>query len=264
MDDEKHYPPGSEADKAQAEEAAKAEAETKAAADKAAEEAKAKEDADAKAKADADATAAAEADTKAKAEEEARAKDPNYKKRSIYDDYKDKKDEAKAEKARADAAEAKSAELQALLDKKDDAKTPKEKSKADDDLAAFAEAQKLDPEALTELIGIISKRLPKAELPADLDDKLKVINDFQAREKQRAEDESILAEAPKVKTALDIHDDAELATGKVRAGYVATKLAHLSVFDLYAFKRQLEDYTSRGNSFSRGFFGSLKVRSTDV
>jgi hypothetical protein len=48
--------------------------------------------------------------------------------------------------------------------------------------------------------------------------------------------------------------------GKVRYAYIATKLAHLSVPDLYAFKRQLEDYTSRGNSFSKGFFGALKPR----
>jgi hypothetical protein len=47
---------------------------------------------------------------------------------------------------------------------------------------------------------------------------------------------------------------------KVTYRYIGVKLAHLSVFDLYAFKRQLEDYQSRGKSFSMGFFGALKVR----
>ena len=42
--------------------------------------------------------------------------------------------------------------------------------------------------------------------------------------------------------------------------YIGVKLGHLSVFDLNYLKRTLADYTARGNSFSKGFFGSLKVR----
>jgi len=47
---------------------------------------------------------------------------------------------------------------------------------------------------------------------------------------------------------------------QVSPRYIAVKLAHLSVFDLHYLKKTLEDYTARGNSFSRGFFGSLKIK----
>ena len=47
---------------------------------------------------------------------------------------------------------------------------------------------------------------------------------------------------------------------KLTPRYIAVKLAHLSVSDLYYMKSTLEDYRARGNSFSKGFFGSLKVR----
>ena len=46
----------------------------------------------------------------------------------------------------------------------------------------------------------------------------------------------------------------------VSYAFIATKLSHLSKFDLYHLKRTLEDYQQRGNSFSKGFFGSLKPK----
>jgi len=214
MDDEKHFPPGSDAEKAAAEEAAKAQADAEA---KAAEEKTAAEAAD---KQKADEAAEAEAEAKAKADAEAEAnKDPNIKKRSIYDDYKDKKAEAKeaadlaaAEKARADAAEAKTAELQAILDAKYDAKTPEEKSEADDDLKAFAEAEGLSVEGLDKLTKIILSRVPKVEMPEGLSkEELDAWRASRADDKRVAEDNAVLAEAPSVKTQLEIHDDAELA-----------------------------------------------------
>jgi hypothetical protein len=53
--------------------------------------------------------------------------------------------------------------------------------------------------------------------------------------------------------------------GRLRRNrYFGVKLAHLSVFDLHYLKRTLEDYTSRENFFSKGFFGALKVRKDSV
>jgi hypothetical protein len=54
--------------------------------------------------------------------------------------------------------------------------------------------------------------------------------------------------------------------GKVSYAYIATTLAKTCpiLTDLYASKRQLEDYRARGNSFSKGFFGALKPRESDV
>lgn len=46
--------------------------------------------------------------------------------------------------------------------------------------------------------------------------------------------------------------------------YVASKLAHLSEFDLYAFKSQCEDRKRRGYPFGKYFWGALKARPTNA
>jgi hypothetical protein len=221
MEDEGlHYPPGAEPDNAakEAEAAAQAAAEAKAAEEKSATEAAEKAKADEAAKAEADAKAQADADADAKAKAEADAKDPT-KKRSIYDDYKDRKREAKeaselaaSEKARADAAEARATELQALLEKKDDAKTPEERKEAKDDLEAFAENEGLKPDALKDLVGIIEKRLPKPEGGVLTPEEAAEWRTERARAKAAAEDQAILSEGSKVKEQLAISDDTELQT----------------------------------------------------
>jgi hypothetical protein len=144
------------------------------------------------------------------------------KKRSIYDDLKEKKREARDWQGVATAAlkaqgfelngNESVAELQALLEKKDEAKTPEERKEAKDDLEAFAEKEGLKPDALKELIGIISSRLPKPEGGALTDEEAKEWRGERARAKAAAEDQAILSEAPKVKEQLGISDDAELAT----------------------------------------------------
>ena len=215
MPEEIHVPGKTEAEFA-AQDAAETEA--KAAADKAAADAEAAE----KAKAD-EAAAGAEAEAKAKAEAEAKAADPKITKpRSIYDDLKDTRKErnearsaAETEKARADAAEAKAAELEALLKQGNDAKTPKEKSEAAEDIKAYAEKHKLDPEVLDELAGILQKRVGAPKLSEEVTKRLSELEGFkatkEAQEKREAEDREIQAAAPAVKSALEIHDDAELA-----------------------------------------------------
>lgn len=215
--EEKVFPPGSEgaeaAAKAEAEAAAKVQADAEA---KAAEEETA---ADAAEKAKADEAATAEAAAKAKAEEEA---GKEIKKRSLYDDYKDKKLEAKeaaaqaaAEKARADAAETKAAELQALLDKKDEAKTPQAKADAADDIKAFAEAEGLDADGLEKLAGFIEQRLSKkTQLPDDIQKEIEANRTWrqerEAQDRRAAEDREIEAKAPAVKELLAVQNEADM------------------------------------------------------
>src|SRR4051812_10645850 len=123
MDDEKHFPPGSDAEQAAAQEAAaQAEVDAKAAADKAAADAADHAKADEQSKADEEAKAKAEADAKAAADEAAKQQ-ITKKPRSIYDDLKEERRgrkeaqvTAQTAEERAVAAEAKAAELQALLD----------------------------------------------------------------------------------------------------------------------------------------------------
>jgi hypothetical protein len=52
---------------------------------------------------------------------------------------------------------------------------------------------------------------------------------------------------------------------KLTPRYIAVTLTHIkNLSDLYYFKSQLDGYRQRGNSFSRGIFGALKPRQTDV
>jgi hypothetical protein len=146
--------------------------------------------------------------------------EPLPKKRSIYDDLKDKKKEAKDAKAEAEAARkeaedarAEAAKLQALLDAKDGAKTPKEKAKADDDIQAFIDrhnGEQLTAESLTELAQIIAGRVKPGDLPEDVREKLKFLDTLQADQKRLAEDAETRKSAPLVKKTLEISDDAEL------------------------------------------------------
>jgi hypothetical protein len=148
--------------------------------------------------------------------------EPLPKKRSIYDDLKDKKKEVKDAKAEAEAArkeaddaKAEATKLQGLLDAKDDAKTPKEKAKADDDIQAFIDkhnGEQLTAESLTELAQIIAGRVKPGDLPEDVREKLKFLDTLQADQKRLTEDAETRKSALIVKKTLEISDDAELET----------------------------------------------------
>lgn len=47
----------------------------------------------------------------------------------------------------------------------------------------------------------------------------------------------------------------------LKPGYVGMRLAHLTMFDLHAFKSQCEDARRRQYPWSKYFWGSLKVKS---
>lgn len=51
-----------------------------------------------------------------------------------------------------------------------------------------------------------------------------------------------------------------LATRPLKPAYIASRLAHLSIFDLHAFKSQCEDRARRGYPWGKYFWGSLKVK----
>lgn len=158
---------------------------------------------------------------KPKEEEKPEAKKPEEeappeqsKKRSIYDDLKEKKHEAKTATARAEAAEAEVARLRALSEKQDQAATPKEKSEAKDDLEAWAEEEGLNPEQTKRFADIIIKRLPASGLSEEDKATLAVVKDFQSQQKRNEEDNEVRAQATQVREQLDgfgvkVHDEAE-------------------------------------------------------
>jgi hypothetical protein len=205
MEDEKHFPPGTEPELPASEAPQPESAEVP--------QDKPKPEGEAKPEGETPAEPEKEEAAKPEGEEEP----PQLsKKRSIYDDLKDERRErkdaqAKAQTAeeRAATAEAKAAELQALLDAKNDAKTPQEKSNADDELKTFAEAEGLSVEGLEKLVGIIGKRV-STPIPEEVQKTLAEFTKWQKTHKAQQEDQEILSAAPSVKTALDVHDDAEL------------------------------------------------------
>lgn len=125
---------------------------------KADEEAKAKADAEAKAKADEDAKAKADADAKAKDDVPLQDQPPTApRKRSIYDDYKDKKLEVKTATERAEIAEKERDELKEKLAAIGNADTPAEKKVAENELVEFAKEIGADPAAIAKLRDLILK-----------------------------------------------------------------------------------------------------------
>lgn len=212
MDDEKHYPPGAEPEQKPADEQPKEEAHE-------AEEAKPDQPKQ-------EETPKPEED---KAEDKESPAD-QIKKRSIYEDYKEKKQEAKDAIARAEAAEAKAAELQALLDKKSEAITPKENADADADIEDFLKEEGLTIEQVDKLAKVIEKRIGSQKLPEDVQKKLDEIDAWkksqEATRQQAEEDRQIMASVSQVKSQLDIYDEAEL--GNVMKEIV--KLAHTPQF----------------------------------
>jgi len=83
------------------------------------------------------------------------------KKRSIYENYKDKKVELKSETERAEAAEAERDELRTKLEAQESAANPAEQA-ADDEMATFAKEIGADPTALKRMQEMFLKGIPAA------------------------------------------------------------------------------------------------------
>jgi len=154
------------------------------------------------------------------------------KKRSIYDDLKETRQERNEWKDAATAAlkaagiELKGNEtpeqLQALIQEHKPAPKPDASAapapskpaagKPADDLAAYAEENGLDATALSRLAEIIAKRIPAASLSAEEKQDLAELKTWRTQQARTTEDNEVLATAPTVKTQLNITDDAELAS----------------------------------------------------
>ncbi len=171
-------------------------------------EAKAKEEVDAKAKAEADAKAKTDADANADADKEL---DPTQKKRSIYDDYKEKKEEAQNEKQLREKAEQERDEFKTKLEALEKAKTPDEKKEALDEFDEFAKEIEADPAALKKMRDLFLKGIA---IPDELKQGLAK---FQAWEKEQAQhsakaqfETEYTSTLPALKTFFPKANDAEM------------------------------------------------------
>ena len=129
-------------------------------------------------------TAKAEADAKAKAESETK-EDLQPKKRSIYDDLKDKKKEVKEAKSEAEIAKAENqalkAEIEALKVLTKSAKaavTDDEKEEVEDDIKEVAESIGGDPKAIKTLTDFLTKKLVKNDSKGISKDDIEEIKNF--------------------------------------------------------------------------------------
>lgn len=80
-------------------------------------------------------------------------------KRSIYDEYKEKKSELKTEKELREQAERERDELKLKLDAIETAKTPEQKKAATDDLEEFAKEIDADPETIRKMQQLFTRNL---------------------------------------------------------------------------------------------------------
>lgn len=115
-------------------------------------------------------------------------------KRSIYDEYKDKKQELKSERELREEAERERDELKQKLEAVNTADTPAEKKEAQDDLDAFATEINADPTALKRMRELFLKDIKPSsdneEIKQQLDEFKRWKEDNQqAIEKQAFEDE---------------------------------------------------------------------------
>ena len=105
-------------------------------------------------------------------------------KRSIYHDLKEKKQELRSERELREQAESERDALKAQLASLNASSSPQDRQDAVDSIEKFAEKTGADPEALKELKRFILQDVPKA--PSVDENVLKGINEFQEWKKQNS------------------------------------------------------------------------------
>ncbi len=160
-------------------------------------------------------------------------------KRTIYDDYKDKKEELKSEKELREKAERERDELQQKLDK---ASKPGAEIEATDDAVAYAKKIGADPDLVQRIISDARKGFePKTDesLKKDLDEfKTWRTSNAKTIEQQLFNDE-FEKTVPSLKTLFPTINDDELKNVKKELDTLShTKEWHDKSLDYVAFKNQ--------------------------
>jgi hypothetical protein len=169
------------------------------------------------------------------------------KKRSIYDEYKEKKQELRTEKELREIAEGERDELAQKLKAIETATTPKEKQEAKDDLDSFAEEINADPQALKRMKELFMKDIKPSvdeNLAKDLQEfKQWKSENSQVLEKQHFEQE-MSKSLPTIKEMLPNMSEDEFGTVKQELDKLAhTKQYHDKDLDYVVFKNK--EYLSK-------------------
>jgi len=162
-------------------------------------------------------------------------------KRTIYDDYKEKKSELKSERELREMVERERDELKARLDAISNAETPKEKEEAQDEIDAFIASHKeWDKDAIKDLIAIAQKGSKPDETV------VQKLNRFEAWEKENRQslekqhfEEEFKQSIPTIKELFPNATEAELDAIKVEVDKLShTKEFHDKDLDYVVFKNK--------------------------
>lgn len=187
--------------------------------------AKADEEAASKAKAEAEAEAKSKADeAKAKEAKEAELPEPpEARKRSIYDEYKDKKSELKSERELREKAEKENEELRGKIEAFEKA-PPEEKEIAGDELEKFAEEINADPSAIKRMRDIFLKGIkPDEALQKDLKEFKSWKNQNQQVIEKQLFDEEFSKTLPSIKILFPNASDEEMSNIKKEIDTISHK-----------------------------------------
>lgn len=205
------------------------------------------------------------ADPAPKAEEAPTPEEKERPKRSIYDDYKDKKLEAKSEKERADQAERERDELKEKLAALENAETPEEKQDAKDDLEAFANEINADPEALKRMRTLFLKDLkPGSEISKEDIEEFKAFKKehSQVIEKQKF-DEELASVAPMLKELLPNASDEEMVAVKAKIDQLSHTKAYFDKDLDYVIFKEKDTLSKLVSPKKRGIEGKSKKDITE-
>lgn len=163
-----------------------------------------------------------------------------FKKRSIYDEYKDKKSELKSERERREAAEQEVAELREKLA---NANTPEEKQDAIDDIDKFAEEFDADPEAIRKMREVFLKDIKTNEPDESLKKDLEEFKSWKEKNQELLEKQAFDSEfesvLPQIKEDFPNASDEELKSIKVKLDEIShSKEFHDKSLDYVLFKNK--------------------------
>lgn len=159
--------------------------------------------------------------------------EPVSRKRSIYQDLKDKKNEVKTERELREAAERERDEALAKLNNTDKA----------DDIDAFAQEIDANPESLRKLKELFLKDVPKGELSPEMAAQLKEFQEFQAQNREAIDkvqfDKEFEQAVPAIKSLFGEASAEETNLIKNKLNELAhTEQFHDKELDYIAFKNQ--------------------------
>lgn len=177
------------------------------------------------------------------AKEHLQTKPEEPRKRSIYDEYKEKKNELKSEREQREALEQENRELQSKIEALNRADTPRERAEAEDELEEFAKEINADPQAIKKMRELFLKDIQVPTIDESLRKDLDEFKRYKAENQQAMEktlfEKEFSKVTPTLKEFFPSVSDAELDTIKTEVDKIAhSKGWHDKDLDYIVFKNK--------------------------